>query len=91
MSPDLDGVPGLPIGEVLPELRIPPLPAASTAAGVLAFVKLHEPSGEIGWAVRVTSDMDDEEVLGLLVGYVEHLKQQAASSWDSTDPTRAED
>ncbi|GGC18401.1 hypothetical protein [Cellulomonas carbonis] len=88
MTHDHDGPPGVPISEVLSDLRIPPLPEATTASDVFAFVKLREPDGGIGWAVRVTPDLDDEEVLGLLVGYVEHLKQEAASSWNSTDPTR---
>jgi len=51
-------------------------------------VQLDEPDETIGWSVRVTSNLNDEEVLGLLVGYVEHLKQEASTSWDDLDPTR---
>ncbi|ROS72052.1 hypothetical protein EDF32_2794 [Cellulomonas sp. PhB143] len=54
---------------------------------MLAFVKLDEPDGSVGWSVRVTEGMNDEENLGLLAGYVEHLKQVAAASWDDSDPT----
>lgn len=83
------GLISLPVGEVLGDLRVPALPEGSSARGLLALVKLDEPDGGIGWSVRVTSDLDDEEVLGVLVGYVEHLKQAAAASWDDSDPTRA--
>ncbi|GAA2149629.1 hypothetical protein GCM10009826_04520 [Humibacillus xanthopallidus] len=58
---------------------------------MLAFVKLQEPDGGTGWSVRVTADLDDEEVLGLLTGYVEHLRQVAAAAWDDGDPTGADD
>lgn len=80
-----------PVGEVLAGLTIPAIPAGTSARGLLAFVPLAEEDGSIGWSVRVTSNLDDEEVLGVLVGYVEHLKQQAAASWDDSDPTRAID
>lgn len=80
-----------PVEEVLAGLRIPPLPAGTSPAGLLAFVKLHEADGGTGWSVRVTAELDDEEVLGLLTGYVEHLRQVAAASWDDGDPTRADD
>ncbi len=83
------GPTGLPIGQVLDGLLIPALPARTRPSGVLAFVKLDEPDGSVGWSVRVTSDLEDEEVLGLLVGYVEHLKQNAAAAWDDGDPTDA--
>jgi hypothetical protein len=71
-------------------LFIPALPEGSVPAGLMAFVKLDEPDGGVGWSVRVTSNLHDEEVLGLLTGYVEHLKQVAAAAWDDTDPTRAD-
>jgi len=32
--------------------------------------------------MRVTANLDDEEALGRLVGYVEHLKREATDSWD---------
>lgn len=70
--------------------RIPPLPAGTSPAGLLEFVKLHEPDGGTGWSVRVTAELDDEEVLGLLTGDVEHLRQVAAASWDDSDLTRAD-
>lgn len=89
MSEDPQTIPAVPIEDVLRGLSIPALPAGSVPRGLLAFVQLDEPDGAIGWSVRVTSNLNDEEVLGLLVGYVEHLKQEASTSWDDLDPTRA--
>ena len=83
-----DGVPGLPVAEVLGDLRIPALPDGSQPDGLVAFVRLAESDGSGGWSVRVTANLHDEEVLGLLVGYVENLKREAAAAWDTTDPTR---
>ncbi|WP_123309170.1 hypothetical protein [Cellulomonas sp. PhB143] len=77
----------LPAGDVLGSLKLLPLPEGTSPSGVLAFVKLDEPDGSVGWSVRVTEGMNDEENLGLLAGYVEHLKQVAAASWDDSDPT----
>ncbi|MCZ2264386.1 MULTISPECIES: hypothetical protein [unclassified Isoptericola] len=85
-----EGAIAAPVAEVLGGLRIPALPAGTTPRGLLALVKLDEPDGGVGWSVRVTADLDDEEVLGVLVGYVEHLKRVAADSWDDSDPTRAD-
>jgi len=58
---------------------------------LLAFVKLNEADGSTGWSVRQTSNLDEDEVLGILIGYTHHLKQRAADSWDEGDPTRATD
>jgi len=80
----------LPVREVLDGLAIPALPEGTTPRGLLAFVKLDEPDGGVGWSVRVTSNLDDEEVLGLRVEYVEHLKKEAVCSWETPDPTRAD-
>lgn len=81
-------VPALPVAAVLAGMSIPALPEGASARGLLAFVQLDELDGSVGWSVRVTANLHDEEVLGLLVGYVEHLKQEAAASWDDSDPTR---
>lgn len=77
----------LPAGDVLDGLKLLPLPEGTTPSAVLAFVRLDEPDGGVGWSVRVTEGMNDEENLGLLVGYAERLKQAAAASWDDSDPT----
>jgi len=57
---------------------------------VLAFVKLTEADGSIGWSVRQTSNFDEDEVLGILFGYTRRLEQRAADSWDEGDPTQAD-
>ena len=82
-------IPAHPIEQVLGDLRIPALPEGATARELLALVKLEEPGGGISWSVRVTSGLNDEEILGVLVGYVEHLRQEAAAEWDDRDPTRS--
>jgi hypothetical protein len=84
-------IPALPAGEVLAGLRIPALPEGATPTGMVAFVKLDEADGGTGWSVRMTSNIDEDETPGILVGYTHHLNQQAAESWDYSDPTRADD
>lgn len=84
-------VPALPVGDVLDGLAIPALPEGLRPEGLLALVRCVAPDGGTSWSVRVTEGLDDDEVLGTLVGYVEHLKREAADAWDDTDPTRAGD
>jgi hypothetical protein len=79
---------GLPIEDVLAGMEIPALPPDTSPVGMIAFVKLREADGGTGWSLRVTRDIDDEEALGLLVGYVHKATRDAADSWDDTDPTR---
>lgn len=86
---DRPPAPALPVEQVLRGLKIPGLPDGAEPRELLAAIKYEDAAGDEGWVVRVTSDVDDDEVLGVLVGYVEHLKQQAAASWDDGDPTRA--
>lgn len=80
-------IPGLPIETVLQGLRIPALPDGATARGVIALVLLDGPDGP-GWAVRVTAGIDSDEELGVLTGYVEHLRQVSAAGWDQLESTR---
>lgn len=80
-----------PIAEVLAGLRVPALPSGTTARNAFVLVQVDEADGSLGWCVRVTSGLDNDELLGVLTGYQEHLKQQAAASWDDGDPTRAVD
>ena len=85
---DEDGVEPQPIERVLGGLAIPNLPEGTTPIGFLGFIKLREADGGVGWSLRTTSGLDDEEDLGLLVGYVHHATVEAANSWDDTDPTK---
>ena len=84
-----DGVPPVPVGEVFSGLAVPALGEGREPVALFALVKVREPDGEEGWSVRVTHGLDDDELLGVLSGYVEHLRQIAAAGWDDGDPTRA--
>ena len=84
-------VAALPVGEVLAGMAVPALPQGAKPQGLLAFVKLDEADGSTGWSVRQTSNLDEDEVLGILIGYTHRLKQRAADSWDEGDPTRADE
>jgi hypothetical protein len=86
-----DSVSALPIGDVLAGLAIPPLPddAPAKAAFVLA---MHEDSdGDDAWVARVTLGVNSDELLGVLVGYVEHLKQESAANWSEGYVTAPDD
>lgn len=74
--------PLVPAGIALQGLEITPLPEGSALQGLFAFVKMADADGDIAWSVRVTDGLNDEEVLGVLAGYLEHLKVKAAGSWE---------
>ncbi|MBU4337202.1 MAG: hypothetical protein KJ548_11580 [Actinobacteria bacterium] len=76
--------PLVPAGIALQGLEIEPLPDGSAVRGLFAFVKMDDSDGDIAWSVRVTDGLNDEEVLGVLVGYLEHLKIKAADSWEDS-------
>lgn len=82
-------VQAMPVAQVLGGLEIPPLPEGAAPNGLMALVRYQDTDGDTSWCVRVTHGLADDEVLGTLVGYVEHLKQEAAAAWDDSDPTRA--
>lgn len=83
-----EGSPSQSLASIVGELQVPALPAGSTSLGVLALIKIDEPDGGVGWVVRVTPDLDDDEVLGALTGYVKHLTRVAADSWRDFAETR---
>lgn len=83
-------IPGEPIADVLEGLRIPALPSGAKARHAFVLVQIEEADGSLGWSARVTSGVDDDELLGVLTGFQEHLKQTAAASWNDSDPTRAD-
>lgn len=74
-------VQGVPIGEVLDGLSIPPLPANAPAKAAFVMAMYEDEDGDDAWVARVTHDVGDDELLGVLVGYVEHLKRLAATNW----------
>lgn len=69
------------IGDALSEVRIPPLGEGQVGKLALVFVKVMEADGEWGWAVRASDELDEDEILGVLVGYTHHLRKRAAASW----------
>ena len=77
----------VPVGEALDGVMIQALPRDASVTGLFAFVRLAERDGSVGWSVRVTDGLNDEETLGVLAGYLEHLKILAASSWHDSWPT----
>lgn len=70
-----------PIGAVLEGIEIPPLPPGSVAREFFSLIKVENEDGGSSWAARYTADLDEDELLGVLVGYVDHLKRQAATGW----------
>lgn len=77
-----------PVAEVLEGLHIPQLPGGAAAEKLFALIQYRDADGDTAWAVRVTTGIDDDELLGTLVGYVEHLKQVAAASWTDHETAR---
>jgi hypothetical protein len=74
----------VPVGEALDGLMIQAIPDGRPATGMFAIIQMIDDDGSIGWSVRVTDGLNDEEVLGLLAGYLEHLKLLAAASWQDS-------
>ena len=71
-----------PVEEVLAGLAIPPLPDNAPAKGAFVLAMYEDEDGDDAWVARVTHDsVSGDELLGVLVGYVEHLKQEAAANW----------
>jgi hypothetical protein len=85
-----DPVPGMPVADVLAGLEVPALPGGAAPTALFALIQYQDADGDDAWAVRVTSGLADDELLGVLSGYVEHLKQAAAASWDDFGTTRAD-
>jgi hypothetical protein len=84
-----EGISAVPVGDALEGLAVPALGEGREPIALFALVKVREADGEAGWSVRVTDGLDDDELLGVLTGYVEHLRQTAAAGWDEGDLTRA--
>jgi hypothetical protein len=83
-----DDVSLAPVAEVLAGLEINELPGNAPAKALFALIKYEDGDGDQAWAVRVTDDLPDDELLGALTGYVEHLKRVSAEGWRDHDTTR---
>ena len=66
----------LPIEEVLPGMRIVGLPVGESWVGALIFIKTQDNDGELGWSVRRTEGLTDEELLGMVAVEVEMLRDR---------------
>lgn len=74
----------LPIGEVLPEAKILPLPDGHEAVTVFVLAKTHNPDGDtqFEWCWRSPEDVNQEELLGALISQTDLLRQQMLRQWD---------
>lgn len=84
-----DSVPGVPVGDVLAGLEFPALPGGAPAKSLFALIEYVDSDGDDAWAVRVAGPLNDDELLGALTGYMEHLKREAAAGWGDFETTRA--
>ena len=84
-----DEMPVGPAGEVLRGLDLQPLPGGAAPTAAFVLVKYRDADGDEAFAVRVAGELDDDELLGTLVGYVEHLKRVAADGWQDHDTTHS--
>lgn len=80
-----------PVAEVLSGLAIPALPLGQRPTQLFALVKCEDEKGCESFYVRVTDNLDEDELLGALVGYVEYMKQQSAATWVDLGATKAAD
>ena len=73
------------LSESLGGLKTPALPEDAEPVSAVVLVKLVESDGTIGWSVRTTPGLDDDEVLGVFTSYTAHLRQVAAAAWDDSE------
>lgn len=84
-------LPGVPVEDVLSGLAIPALPLGQTPTQLFALIKCVDQEGHESFFVRVTDDLDQDGLLGTLVGYVEYMKQQSAATWVDRGTTKPTD
>jgi hypothetical protein len=78
------------MSEVLTGFAVPALPGNAPATSVFALIKYVDSDGDVSSAACVAGELDDDELLGTLTGYVEHLKRVSADGWGDFDSTRAD-
>ena len=66
----------VPIGEALHGMKIVSLPVGESWLGALIFVKTQDNRGELGWSVRRTKGLADEELLGMVAVAAEMLRDR---------------
>lgn len=70
-----------PIGDVLRELAIHPLPEGWRAVEGVVLVKCHDAEGDAVWAFRTTSGLNDEELLGVMTIRTDLLRKELLESF----------
>jgi hypothetical protein len=71
-----------PIGDVLPETFLMPLPEGWKAETVFTLIKLRNQAGETSWAWRSPGITNHEEVFGALIVQTELMKQRLLEEWE---------
>lgn len=72
----------VPAAEVLGDLSLYPLPTGWTATGGIVLIKCIDEDGEPGaWAFRLTGDLTDEEVTGVLAVRAELALKETVESY----------
>lgn len=72
----------VPIGEVLPGIRIGELPDNGIPISALVLVKYLDPTEEsTAWAIRSTGDLNDQETLGALIMESDRLRDHILEGW----------
>ncbi len=71
----------VPIEKVLPGMRLHPLDPDLTPEFAYVVIKSRDPDGEVTWAYRTTSRLDEHELLGMLEIQTAVHKQLMLEDW----------
>lgn len=75
----------VPVGDALPGISIYPLPDRWTPLSAIVLVKCLDEDGDPTWALRRTSGLSDEELLGALVIRTELLRRYLLDLYGGED------
>ena len=71
-----------PLPDLLPGLTFEPLPDGWTPMEAFVLVKCLDDDGEPSWSQRVSSGINEEELLGALIVQTDLWKQALIRDWD---------
>lgn len=74
-----------PIGEVLPGIEIPDLPAGWVPLETVVLVKGLDEDGDALWCTRFTKDLTTVEAIGVLTGVLDLQRRLFMSFYTSDD------